>query len=215
MRIQRNRMALIALFLFLSGAGLLVAQNDWELVKQGNGVQVYTRQVEGSSLKEFRAIMYVDATVESAVALFEDTDNFCNWFDSCGEARTVRQIAPNQWVNYFVSEQPIGVSDRDMYIQVTVQKDDGDGSVTASMVGVPTFGPVQSGRVRVQQLRGFWRFAPQDDGRLLVIYQVHSEPGGSIPSWVANLAVTDGPLATLTNMKSQFSRYAGRDPRSI
>ena len=110
MRIQRNRTALIALFLFLSGTSLLVAQSDWELAKQGNGVQVYPRQVEGSSLKEFRASMYIDATV-------------------------------------------------------TIEKNHNDGSVTASMIAVPTFGPVQSGRVRVQRLRGFWRFAPQNSGR--------------------------------------------------
>ena len=40
-----------------------------------------------------------------------------------------------------------------------------------------------------------------DNGQVQVIYQVHNEPGGKIPSWLVNSIVITQPYNTLKNMK--------------
>lgn len=49
-------------------------------------------------------------------------------------------------------------------------------------------------------LKGFWRFIPEKEGRIKVIYQIHADPGGDIPSWLANAVAVDSPFNTLKNM---------------
>jgi hypothetical protein len=37
---------------------------------------------------------------------------------------------------------------------------------------------------------------------VLVAYQIHADPGGSIPGWLANATVVDTPFKTLKNLRS-------------
>jgi len=39
-----------------------------------------------------------------------------------------------------------------------------------------------------------------------VLYQVHSEPGGNLPSWLVNSIVVSQPFYTLVKMKKMITR---------
>ena len=51
---------------------------------------------------------------------------------------------------------------------------------------------------------GLWIFNPVSKGVTEIIYQYQGDPGGSIPGWVANLFIVDGPYKTLIGM-SEFA----------
>jgi hypothetical protein len=55
--------------------------------------------------------------------------------------------------------------------------------------------------MRVRKIDGYWYFNPLTNGRVQVVYQVHNEPGGKIPSWLVNSIVITQPYHTLKNMK--------------
>ena len=55
-------------------------------------------------------------------------------------------------------------------------------------------------------MSGFWSFTPVDNGKILVRYQVHAEPGGSLPSWLANSVVVDTPYYTMANMVEMLKK---------
>ena len=61
--------------------------------------------------------------------------------------------------------------------------------------------PEEKGFVRVAQVEGYWKFVPKGDNLTEVTYQVHTEPGGSVPSWLANKFVVDAPFNTLKALK--------------
>ncbi|MFO6080183.1 START domain-containing protein, partial [Pseudomonas aeruginosa] len=46
--------------------------------------------------------------------------------------------------------------------------------------------PEEKGQIRVPKLVGEWKLQPKGQGVTEVTYQVETEPGGSIPSWLAN-----------------------------
>jgi hypothetical protein len=60
--------------------------------------------------------------------------------------------------------------------------------------------PLQQGFVRVSRVKGFWQLKPYEGG-VEVVYQVHSDPGGSVPAWLANSFVVDAPFNTLINLR--------------
>jgi hypothetical protein len=45
-----------------------------------------------------------------------------------------------------------------------------------------------------------------------VVFRLHIEPGGEIPSWLANIAVIDTPYHTLNNLKEMVKREKYRTP---
>jgi len=72
--------------------------------------------------------------------------------------------------------------------------------------GVPTYKPEAKGYVRVAQVEGFWKLVPKGDNQTEVTYQVHTEPGGSVPSWLANKFVVDAPFNTLKALKEHAEK---------
>lgn len=54
--------------------------------------------------------------------------------------------------------------------------------------------------VRIRKGSGYWDLEEDNDGNVKVVYQFHGEPGGEIPSWLANSFVVSHPLVTLNNL---------------
>lgn len=67
---------------------------------------------------------------------------------------------------------------------------------------MPEYLPEVDGYVRVSRIDGFWEFAPKEGGEVEVTYQVHTEPGGNVPSWLANKFVVEAPYNTLRQLRS-------------
>jgi len=47
-----------------------------------------------------------------------------------------------------------------------------------------------------------WIFENLDTKKTKVTYQMHAEPGGSLPAWLINSSVVDPPYKTLINLKA-------------
>jgi hypothetical protein len=183
-------------------APLAHADGAFTTKKSRAGVEVATRPTAGSSLDEFRAQTDVKTSLASLVALVDDAAHFPAWIADCDEARIVAgATTPQDHTAYFVSHAPFPFENRDIVVHVTESQDPGTKAVTIRMKGTPNAFPAQAGRVRVPIFEGSWTFSPLADGVVHVVYQVKSEPGGSIPGWLASATVTDGPLKTLANLR--------------
>ena len=56
------------------------------------------------------------------------------------------------------------------------------------------------------QVDGFWKLVPKGDNLTEVTYQVHTEPGGSVPALIANKFVVDAPFKTLQGLKERAEK---------
>ena len=67
--------------------------------------------------------------------------------------------------------------------------------------------PPQKGVVRMPFLRGHWILWPSSDGTTTrVEYQVHANPGGSLPDWLVNYVSRDLPYKTIEGLRAQVKR---------
>lgn len=185
---------------YLITGGYAEAPAEFTLEKEKNGVKVYTRRIEGSSLKEFKGVTAIRTSLTSLVALMDDTDALPRWLHNCGSAKLVQRISLAERITYTTVKAPWPVSDRDTVSYSKIVQDPKSRIITIYLKGMPDRYPVQSGKVRVPSLKGFWQFIPNKNGYVTVIYQLHSEPGGSIPDALANSTTTDIPYYTLLNM---------------
>lgn len=182
----------------LAGA---VQAEDWQLAKDEDGIRVYLSEVAGSKYKAYRGVTTIKADIATLSALQEDLKGSCVWIHACAEQRLLKHEGNQSWV-YSRFKMPWPVAARDSILHVTTSET-ADGGVKRSMEGTPDYLPTDKDYVRVASLQGYWTFEPKAAGEVEVVYQVHTEPGGSVPSWLANSFVVDAPFKTLHDLRAK------------
>lgn len=173
---------------------------DWQVAKDQEGIQVSLSEVAGSKYKAYRGTTLIKAPLAKVRALQEDAAAACAWIHECRQQKLLKLEGPDSWT-YTQFNTPVLVTPRDSVIHV-LSSIEADGSILRKLEGVPIFIPEESGFVRVTEVEGFWKLTPKSAGTTEVTYQVHTEPGGSVPSWVANKFVVDAPFNTLKALKA-------------
>lgn len=186
------------------GIALLIVLHSgiysWELSKEREGVKVYTRKSENFTIKEFKAIGTYNGTLSSLVSALQDEGSFCKWFPDCKEFRILKKLQAHERLQYVVIKAPFPVSNRDSIQRTKLIQDPSTKVVTIQIDAKPDEIPKVDGVVRVPHSKGFWKFTPLEKGKVEVVFQLQSDPGGSLPDWIANLFVTENPLKSLINL---------------
>ena len=176
-------------------------ENSWERVKNGSGIEIYTRSVPGSAIKEFRAVTVVQGSLSAVLAMLDDTGSYPRWMYRCTEASLLSKKDVYERITYNVTSSPWPVADRDITVKSVISQNKKTLVVTVSLTGLPGYIPVKPGKVRMVKLNGYWMFEPLGNGRVRVTYRLHSEPGGTVPDSLVNSSLVDIPYNTLYNMQ--------------
>ena len=177
---------------------------DWKVAKNEDGIKVSLSEVPGSQYKAYQGVTTIKAPMAKVLGLQEDAAGACAWIHECKSQKLLKHEGDQSWT-YTQFNTPWPVTPRDSVLQVTSVKGS-DGSLTRNLIGVPTYIPEEKGFVRVAQVEGFWKMVPKGDNSTEVTYQVHTEPGGSVPSWLANKFVVDAPFNTLKALKERAEK---------
>ncbi len=183
-----NNLLFLCKILFVSPSLLA-----WELVKEHDGISVYTRDVDGSPIKAFKAVTTVQSTLTALVALLEDTQAGPDWLYSCLSLQQIHSDSPTKAYNYTINDLPWPVKDRDVIIYSELEQDPNTLSVGITMKGLPHYLPENKDYVRVPYLTGEWTIVPVKNDTIEVNYTAHIEPGGNLPDWLVNTLLVDTP----------------------
>lgn len=187
----------------LCGMGVLLSPaawaENWQVAKDEDGIKVSLSEVPGSKYKAYQGVTVVKAPLAKVKALQEDVAGACKWIHECKTQKLLKQEGDQSWT-YTQFNTPWPVTPRDSILHVTTTQQ-ADGSLTRTLEGQPKYLPEEKGFVRVAQVQGFWKLLPKGDSTE-VTYQVHTEPGGSVPSWLANKFVVDAPFNTLKGLRT-------------
>lgn len=173
----------------------------WEKSLDKNGITVYTREVEGSPLKEFKAETTIAASPATLVSVLLEAESMTTWWPDCLEAKMLKRNGIKDWKVYFVMKVPFPLNNRDTINKFELSEDS-VGNVKIKLYAIPNDLAEKKGLVRIPELKGQWTFTKKGDVTE-VIYQLHANPGGSIPAFVANSTVTDSPYKVLVNLKEE------------
>ncbi len=199
-------LSMLITFLFLSLGFSSQAQGSWELKKNKNGVSVYTKKVENSKLKAYKAIVEINSTVEEAYDLLLDFKAYPAWQHNCSTGKLIKKVNDNSMYVYVVTDAPWPVSDRDIVMKYDITKPSSDEIKIGMSAGDKSMAPAVKGNVRMDYLKGFWKITSKGEGKIQITQQVHADPAGNIPEWLANSAVVDTPYETLLKMKQRLEK---------
>lgn len=174
---------------------------NWEAAKTKEGITVYTKPVSTSTFDAFKAVMEVSASVNDVRHVLMNSDKYSHIFPDTEELRIIERDGRTSLVQYSRTDAPWPVEDRDgVYEMIFMDREDG-GFITKSRA-LPDRLPEKEGVVRIKQSNSYWRVIPTPNGTLRIEYEVAAEPGGNIPDWLANAAITEIPFNTMKNLRS-------------
>lgn len=177
----------------------------WDLRKNENDVLIYTRDYTNSSFKEIRAEIFVKSTLAGVTKFFDDVSLFTKWIYACKTAALLKKVSENEGYIYSEIEATWPVSNRDVITHYVRTQDTTTKVILIKLNGVKDYIPEVDGIVRVESLSGSTKIIPLKNGIVQIIHQLHVEPGGAIPAWLANFFVTDGPLNSFQKLKQYLS----------
>jgi hypothetical protein len=166
---------------------MLLAAPEFQQIDEVDGILIESREVEGSSFNELRLTAVSDSTI----------DSLCDaaWGDgSIGpgqpevKSRRVLEEKMDERVIYDQISAPF-VSDRDYALRVRRTRTPQGICEVAFDLDNARAPALQDGWVRIEKLRGSWRFEPDFGGKTRVSYVIFTDPGGSVPAFMAKSAL--------------------------
>lgn len=188
---------LAALALTLPGIG----QQSWTLSKDKDGIKIYTRSSDKSPFDEFRATMQLDQSIHSLVAVLQDIENMPDWAYNVISGRILK--AYGDTIQYYYTEVsiPFPFTNRDAVYRNTYEWKNDSSLLVVDIQMLPDYLEETENLVRIPYGKGSWRIKVLDNGRLDVTFQMVVDPGGSVPSWLANMFVNETPAYTFTKIR--------------
>lgn len=191
---------------------VLAAENEWEPRRDRNGIEVFTRAVDGSPYDEVRTLTVIDGVrLSSLVALIEDLEACADWADKCAESYLFERISDTESLIYTHNNMPFPVRDRDVVASIKWMQD--AESLEIKMFSAATVGKMEKvkGRLRLTDATASWGFRPLSDGSIEISNQAHINPGSRLPGWLTNMLLVDTPFETMLAFIDQVKKPKYRD----
>jgi hypothetical protein len=183
-----------------------MSQGNCKLKKDNDGIKVYTCEEVDSKFKSLRVeTSFQQVTLDELKSLLLDAENYINWQYNMIESKKLQTINDHEIIVRSVIHAPWPVTNREMITHVNVAVQQGPGELTMIIKSIPYEHPVEKGLVRVPFSEATWQVKVEHDTQLTVQYFLRIDPGGSIPSWLVNMAMAEGPYSSFKNIKEQLS----------
>jgi len=201
---------ILVLVLFSTSLLSLDAQ-DWNLHKDYDGIEVYTRKIDGFDIKDVRIRTKLQTSMQELIAALEDFGLQDSWVKNTNESRKIEQITPTHYFFYIGTDFPFPAKDRDAVIEYKRSLDAENNNVFIEYKAHPDRMPKASDFIRMPSLDATYTLTPLEQGWIDVDYFIRADIGGSIPNWIINLAISKGPKDTMVALKKVLAsgQYAG------
>lgn len=206
----------LSLTLVLLPALAAATDDNWKLEKDKDGIQVYTRAVEGWSIREIRGTTQLPVKLSAVVAVFDDVPALSELNEYVSKAEVRNRESDLRYQIYTQTKMPWPVSDRDILNQRNIAQDSKTLAVTITDAATDKILPPTKGMVRIVKSTQVWTLTPDAKG-VNVEMRLLSDPNGPIPASLINSMSVSNPYKTLVKLKelSQRPKYLAAKPAFI
>ncbi|GAA5189875.1 START domain-containing protein [Ferrimonas gelatinilytica] len=165
---------------------------DWSQASRKGENSVWTRNVPGTPIKEVKLEAVVDAPIDQVWRTVTEIERYPEFMPYIDAIEVMHEHDENSAYVYHRVDPPL-VSKRDYTLLIVNEVDPESGEHYRYWTQMNQFGPEpKEGVVRLVICDGSWALYPMEDGRTRAVYWVYTNPGGKIPTWLANKANTSG-----------------------
>jgi hypothetical protein len=183
----------------------LLAQNNWILKRDKEGIKISTRQSDRSRFNDVKVEMDLPGNIRQLADILIEVDRYNQWSYSTKKSVLVKKITPNKLVYYSEISAPWPINNRDLYAIIEINIDSVRRILNVISVGNKNYGPPRNDLVRIPYSKGVWYITTVSNKIIHLNYILEVDPGGSVPAWILNLFSTKGPLETFKNLKNKMA----------
>lgn len=199
------RILLIILLNALSFKGF-GQEPPWDFVKEKEGIRIYTRSEETSSVKSFKGEADFFTGMDAISRIIGRVDKFDWWDDNISEIKVLEYVEEKLIRYYLVYDVPWPLSDRDLCVEAIITNDPVTGKRIVHAKPISGLVPEYSDRVRITNYWQRWTMEDAGNGLVHLVLEGSVDPGGNIPSWLINMVITDTPLNIMRKVREQVEK---------
>jgi hypothetical protein len=182
------------------------AQYNWKLEKSKNGINVYTSEVSGSSFKAVKVDCTLSGTYSKLIALLTNVSGFSKWIYNNKRSQLLKKNSQYDFVYYSETSMPFPFDNRDVIIRMQLKTDSLPKFLTITGSHQKGYLPEFPGLQRIPHYKASWKVVMPTAGTLRIVYILEVDPGGSLPSWLANSFAEKGPYNTFSNLADELKK---------
>ncbi|MBC8460704.1 MAG: hypothetical protein ISS17_00690 [Bacteroidales bacterium] len=180
-----------------------LAAQQWEFIKERDGIKIYTRKEKGSPLKSFKGVMEVHSTMKIIGTVVGNVKNFDWWDDDIRKIDVLAHVENVYSQYYLIYDVPWPLMDRDLCVDARVTIDPVTGTKVILARPLPDVIPEDPGIIRIKNYWQKWNLQPLNDGMIRLTLEGFVDPGGIVPAWLYNMVITDTPLNLMREVKKR------------
>ncbi len=188
----------------------LQPDSSWKQVNESDdGITVYSRRKEGSRVREVMAESSIEAPVNEVLKVVSDYANYAEFMPYVKKCEVLDERNGEVVVFQQLDFLP-PISDR--YYTIVLKKisdPQQEGGVQVQWKLAMDERAKKTGKgIGVPINRGGWRLLPESNGTgTKIYYYVLTDPGGSIPAWVSNIANTVAVPKIIRAVRDRVAKF--------
>ena len=190
--------------LIASSPTLLAQDNPWLLKRNLPDMKVYYRDSPNSYIKELKITLDVESDLRTIMAVLNDVPVYPDWAFKCIESRVVKEVNDTEMYYYNEIDFPWPMSNRDLIAHSFVHQDPISKKISTRSESAHHMEPEKEGLVRVKLIEIRWEITPTGPNSAHIEYFLKSDPGGTIPAWMINLAIDKGPTTSMRGFRERL-----------
>jgi hypothetical protein len=203
---SRSRISLRFFFLFLLiGVCIsqsLYAEDDWKLIKNDDGIEVYTRPRKNSNINECKGIVTIPASMNIVCRILANIPLHKKYIHQGYDSFFIKQWEKGHCVHYLAFKTPWPCWNRDLVYDTQAEVNpEQERSVVYSRAVKELLVPYRKNHVRVTNSEHIWILEKISLDKTRVTYKNFSDPGGSVPQFLINIMIVDEPYYSLKNLR--------------
>jgi START domain len=201
---QRHRIHILTFLLVaVAACTSMIAQDNWVYKGEKDGVKVYLKIKEG--VYDVKLTTSIQTSLSAFCHLMADVESYPKWGYKVAKSALLDQKDDFNLSYHTQMDFPWPLNDRDATL-VNEMSQDVNGKITFQSKSTPGLYPEQKDIIRMDDVQTTWILFPPKNGWCYLEYYIHSNPEGSLPEWLVNLAIDVGPRETVTAIKRELRK---------
>lgn len=179
--------------------------NEWVLVKNENGIKVWTLKTPGYCLKQVKATMTTKSRL-SPILFFLESDATVDDFEIKDWKMFDKIEDSSIYIAYYSYkvDMPFPIGTREYVIQMSHSQDIDTKIVEVNVLATPAKTHPTQNCERVKCLHNIWRLTPLENEEVEIEVKVDMDLGGYIPYFIINAALPDAWSNSLNTMREML-----------
>ena len=181
-----------------------VKANQWEKVKEKDGIEVFQKKV-GDHLA-FRGVGTLSGTTNKFLMVLHDPSTWPRWVENLKAGKLIQEKSESHFIFHQVIGTPFPMKDREAVFQSIVsRKNSSTTLVEMKSVNHPAVKRSEE-CIRVEIIYSRYQIEELGKGKIRVSFENLSHSGGTVPKFLSNWAAQSYPVSLLRGIERELQK---------